>query len=190
MAIGMLIEPSWQQPSHPGLIEVVQSDVAFGIHAVSKTSLPAGAFVASIDKYHFVDKRSYATVEACSGRHFELDSDLLYTNHSCEPTLEFDVARMEVRVSRNRELKKGDELTWFYPSTELYMAQKFVCHCGKLKCKKYIAGAAEMEPSQLGGYWLNRHVEEPLAEKATDGVVGMEKRERHELAETQEANPT
>jgi hypothetical protein len=167
----MIIVPSWQQPSHPGLVKVVQSDAKFGTYSLSLVSLPAGAFFTSIDKYHFVDKRSYSTVEASPGRHLDLDSDLLYVNHSCEPTLEFDVTRMEVRVSRDRGLEAGDELTFFYPSTELHMAQPFACRCKKPKCKGHIAGAADMEPTQLKDYWLNQHVEDQLAQKdAGDGI--------------------
>lgn len=161
----MIVTPSWQQPSHPDLIQVISSPAKFGTYTLSLVSLPAGAFFARIDQYHFVQNRSYATVEASPGRHLELDSDLLYINHSCDPALEFDVARMEVRVSRHRQLNKGDELTFFYPSTELQMAQPFDCHCGTPQCRGRIAGASQSEPSQLKDYWLNWHVEEQLARK-------------------------
>lgn len=40
--------------------------------------------------------------------HLELNSNLVFINHSCAPSLEWDMERMEVRVSRNRDLKKGD----------------------------------------------------------------------------------
>ncbi|KAF7507509.1 hypothetical protein GJ744_010440 [Endocarpon pusillum] len=173
----MIVTPSWQQPSHPDLIQVISSPDKFGNFALSLVSLPAGAFFARIDKYHFVNDRSYATVEASQGRHLELDSDLLYVNHSCDPALEFDVTRMEVRVSHHRRLNKGDELTFFYPSTELHMAQPFDCHCRASECKGRIAGAAQMEPSHLDEYWLNQHVQEQLARKnyANDVIVATER---------------
>ena len=171
----MIVTPSWQQPSHPDLIQVISSPAKFGTYALSLVSLPAGAFFARIDAYHFVNDRSYATVEASRSRHFELDSDLLYVNHSCEPALEFDESLMEVRVSRHRRLNKGDELTFFYPSTELHMAQPFDCHCRRPQCRGRIAGAAQMEPSQLKDYWLNLHVEEQLAKKYANDVVVAER---------------
>jgi hypothetical protein len=184
----MAVTPTWQQPSHPGLIQVIPSDAEFGIYALSLVSLPAGAFFASIDKYHFVDQRSYATVEASRGRHFDLDSDLLYVNHSCDPALEFDVTRMEVRVSRHRGLKEGDELTFFYPSTELYMAQPFDCNCRGKQCKGRIAGARQMEPAQLKEYWMNQHVEEELTVNHADDVVMTEKQECRKVPERSEVD--
>lgn len=47
--------------------------------------------------------------------------------------------RWEVRVSEDGEgLKEGDELTFFYPSTEWSMAQPFDCLCkGVMKGRKW-----------------------------------------------------
>ena len=164
-ALAMSIASMWKQPSHPRLIEAVISDRPFGSHAVSLVSLPAGAHLTSITNHIFVDERTYASVEAPHSRNIDLNSDLFYANHSCEPALEFDTSRWEVRVSRTRALTKGDRLTFFYPSTEYRMAQPFDCHCDSPRCKGRIDGASKMDSEDLKIYWLNEHVEIQLREK-------------------------
>jgi hypothetical protein len=59
----------------------------------------------------------------------------------------------------------GDELTFFYPSTEWSMAQPFNCLCGKPTCRGRISGARDMTEEQLEGMWLNGHIRELLAEQ-------------------------
>lgn len=75
--------------------------------------------------------------------------------------------RWEVRVNPDREegLKAGDELTFFYPSTEWDMAQPFDCLCKSKGCRGRISGAKDMKLGVLDAYWLNKHVEDLLAEK-------------------------
>jgi hypothetical protein len=74
--------------------------------------------------------------------------------------------RWEVRVSSEQDLKEGDELTFFYPSTEWHMSQPFECGCKEEVCRGKISGAKDMDEKVLAEYWLNAHIEEMLAEKA------------------------
>ena len=96
-------------------------------------------------------------------QHINLNSDLLYANHSCTPSLVFDTGRMEARVVADRPLRAGDELTFFYPSTEWEMDRPFRCRCGagKGKCLGWIDGAKV----------LARRVEPGLGSEV-DGLVG------------------
>lgn len=76
--------------------------------------------------------------------------------------------KMEVRVARDvegGEIKEGDELTFFYPSSEWDMSQGFECKCGTERCRGYIGGAKKMGREGLKGYWLNKHIEELLDEE-------------------------
>ena len=72
-----------------------------------------------------------------------------------------------MRVNRDRDLKKGDMLSFFYPSTEWLLAQPFDCWCGagEGKCFGRVEGAAKMDPTRLREYWLNGYIEELLAEQ-------------------------
>lgn len=66
-------------------------------------------------------------------------------------------------------LKEGDELSFFYPSTEWDMAQPFECLCGSKECRGTISGAKDMPAEVLKNYWLSSHIRELLEEKAANG---------------------
>lgn len=70
-----------------------------------------------------------------------------------------------MRVSEERDLKQGQALTFFYPSSEWDMAQPFDCSCGEESCKGVIDGAGKMDEGVVRGYWLNGHIERLLEGK-------------------------
>ena len=70
---------------------------------------------------------------------------------------------MEVRVVEGKRVKAGDELTFFYPSTEWEMARPFQCTCGaEGKCIGLVNGAKFLDKQVLARYWLNSHILELL----------------------------
>ncbi|KAJ5216559.1 uncharacterized protein N7498_002966 [Penicillium cinerascens] len=76
------------------------------------------------------------------------------------------MSRYEVRVAGDRPLAIGDELTFFYPSTEWEMVQPFQCNCGAQgQCRGLISGAANEEPYILHQYWLNKHIRDLLQDR-------------------------
>lgn len=162
--------PLWQQPSHGDRLEVVKGDQPFQSAAYSLISLPAGAFFAKITTATPAPLDTYTSVANGEGSRIELNSDLVYCNHSCDPSLVFDMTKFEVRVSDKRPLSAGDTLTFFYPSSEWSMVQPFRCECGAGdNCLGYIAGASAIEPSTLGRYWLNNHILKLLDDKLLVG---------------------
>ncbi|KAL2870716.1 uncharacterized protein BJX67DRAFT_378047 [Aspergillus lucknowensis] len=157
--------PSHPPATHPGLIKVVRSTKAFASGAVSEISLPAGAVFAKITTAT-PGPKAYTSVQTGRDTHIELNSDLVFCNHSCTPSLNFDMHKMEVRVVDDRPLHVGDALTFFYPSSEWEMDQAFQCTCGAgEKCKGLIEGAKVLSREALEGYWLNPHIEELLRER-------------------------
>ncbi|KAJ5784275.1 uncharacterized protein N7503_009487 [Penicillium pulvis] len=148
-------------PTHPDRLQVNRSDKAFCSGAYSLIDLPAGALFAKITTAT-PGKKAYTSVQTGPDTHIELNSDLVYCNHSCEPSVVFDMSRMEVRVVDDRPLKAGDALTFFYPSTEWDMDQPFQCTCGASVCRGLITGAKTMPADVLGEYWLNPHIEAML----------------------------
>jgi len=154
-------KPHWPQPSHPDLIELKQGIGSFSSHTTSLQDLAPGSLFTKLDATT-PSSAAYSTVQVGQDAHVELNSDLLYTNHSCDPSLVFDMSAMEVRVVAERALKKGDMLTFFYPSTEWEMAQEFDCRCGSARCLGRIKGAKHMKAEDLRRYWLNEHIEELL----------------------------
>jgi len=57
-----------------------------------------------------------------------------------------------------RDIFPGDELTFFYPSTEWSMAEPFACLCGSGGCIGHIAGAERLPLHILTKYRLNPHI--------------------------------
>jgi hypothetical protein len=165
--------PAWVKPDLTRLLRVEKNPGVFASRSVSLVSLPPGAVFARISNPTPATV-AYSSVQAGKDLHIELNCDLVYANHSCQPSLVFDMERWEVRVAEGRDgLKEGDELTFFYPSTEWDMAQPFECLCKTGKCRGEIKGAKDMSVEVLRKYWLNRHIEEMLAEKERDGKSGI-----------------
>lgn len=85
------LKPHWTQPSHPDLLQVLVSDseTEFTSKSVSTAAAAPFSVVAklSFPPCTLADEPTYATVQIGSNRHISLNSDLLYLNHSCEPSL-------------------------------------------------------------------------------------------------------
>lgn len=127
--------PAWVNPDLDRLMVVKSAEGDFRSWSESLVDLPAGAVFARITGVTPVWPPSWSSVQVRgllyppktssgirtglanvdaggnqAGRnlHLELNSNLVFVNHSCAPSLEWDMERMEVRVSRSRDLKKGD----------------------------------------------------------------------------------
>ncbi len=115
-----------------------------------------------ISKFHAGTTQSYATyltVQTGTGRHITLQPEFLqYINHSCNPSVFFDTTAMELVCLK--ALEPGDELTFFYPSTEWDMSQPFVCNCQDANCLQLINGAAHLDKSTLLKYRLTDFIKE------------------------------
>lgn len=83
------ITPHWQQPSHPDIQEVIINEAEFTTKSLSRVALPPFALFARFDFPPCTEapEPTYATVQMGRNRHLNLNSDLLYINHSCEPSL-------------------------------------------------------------------------------------------------------
>ena len=83
------ITPFWSRPSHPDVQEVVINEAEFTSKSLSKVALPPFALFAKMDfpPCTLAGEATYATVQIGRSKHLNLNSDLLYINHSCEPSL-------------------------------------------------------------------------------------------------------
>ncbi|RFU25403.1 hypothetical protein B7463_g10943, partial [Scytalidium lignicola] len=161
------LTPHWAQPSHGDIQEVVMtSPTEFTTKSLSKISLPPYGLFAKLNfpPCTVASEATYATVQMGKDSHLDLNSDLVYINHSCDPSLIFDMSSMSV-IAGAKGLAVGQELTFFYPSTEWSMAQGFGCFCGTEQCRGYISGAKDMTKEQLEGYWINAHIRSLLEER-------------------------
>ncbi|TLS30684.1 hypothetical protein PpBr36_03166 [Pyricularia pennisetigena] len=160
------LKPHWISPSHPEIQEVIINEAEFTSMSRSRVTLPPFALYAkmSFPPCTLADEPTYATVQIGRDRHLNLNSDLLYINHSCDPSLIFDTANLAILVGP-KGIRAGEELTFFYPSTEWHMAQPFACLCGAASCRGTISGAEAMSAPDLEGVWLNGFIREMLEER-------------------------
>lgn len=105
---------------------------------------------------------TYLTVQVDVDKHITLVPEFLqYINHSCAPTVFFDTTTMELICLK--ALQPGDELTFFYPSTEWEMAQPFICNCGKPECLQLINGASTLSGDVLEKYRLTDFIRKMIS---------------------------
>lgn len=203
---GDLIDPSTQKTEPVYSLEIEGLDKLFEYRShegglsngvVSKVDLPAGSHFCYITQHRPNPKKDWSTVQAGKDSHIDLCSGLVYTNHSCQPSLEFQMYSPdsngkypqtlpytlpegqpkpnpgkhgiagEVRVAHDRAIKAGDDLTFFYPSTEWKSAKPFDCLCGAPKgvCVGNAAGSSYLSQEQLSRYFLADHIKELLKER-------------------------
>jgi len=117
--------------------------------------------------------KAYSSVQYGTGPHdhLELNSDLLFMNHSCDPSVQLLLPRGRpdqwCLKTGPRGLKEGQAVTFFYPSTEWDMAQGFQCSCGSEKCLGDIRGAKYLSLEQLEDRGeVNEHIRRLKQEQA------------------------
>jgi len=120
-----------------------------------------GEVICPIPTEAVYDKPNRFTVQIGRDRHVEV-KELASMNHSCNPNTFLDTTRMLVFAAR--DIGAGEELTFFYPSTEWEMSSPFICLCGATNCIHVVAGARFLPLSTLENHFLNRHIRELMIE--------------------------
>lgn len=93
------------------------------------------------------------TVQINEHQHIILNPEFLqYINHSCNPNVFFNTTTMELVALK--PIEPGEEFSFFYPSTEWFMADPFICFCGEANCIGTIRGAKELSKELLATYRL------------------------------------
>ena len=140
--------------SRNGFAEVVRVSSS-GQHALlSLLFIKAGATITYFGAKETYSEPGVFTIQVGLQKHIDLlPNELAYTNHSCDPNIYFDVEKKCVVALK--DINPGDELCFFYPSTELDMAAPFSCQCASPKCLKIIKGARYVSKKTLSTYKLN-----------------------------------
>ncbi len=120
-----------------------------------------GEIICPIPTASMYDKPNQFTVQIGRDKHVEV-KELASMNHSCDPSTILDTTRMLVFAAR--DIAAGDELTFFYPSTEWEMSSPFICLCGASNCIHVVAGARFLPLSTLEHHFLNRHIRDLMIE--------------------------
>jgi D-alanine-D-alanine ligase-like ATP-grasp enzyme len=106
--------------------------------------------------------RSRHTIQIAVDQHAEMEPGFLrLCSHCCRPNAICDVDNR--RVQAISDVRPGDVLTIFYPSTEWDMAEPFECRCGAPECLGRVAGAKHLPGDLLREYWFARHIREAIS---------------------------
>ncbi|EAU90155.1 hypothetical protein CC1G_05693 [Coprinopsis cinerea okayama7 len=124
--------------------------------------------------------KRYTSVQCGKGPddHIELNSDLVYINHSCDPNVAFDLSSRDPsqwHLRALKDIKAGETLGFFYPSTEWDMDQPFKCECNARSCLGTVAGAKYLSKTELLAHgFVNKYILELAAER--DGEAKLQSR--------------
>jgi len=128
---------------------------------VTKQAYSRGEVICDIPTEKLFDKANRYTVQISQDKHTEVGK-LSALNHSCDPNVILDTENL-LMVAR-RDIDKGEELSFFYPSTEWEMDAPFICLCGASSCIHVVAGARFLPLSTLENHYLNKHIREMMIE--------------------------
>jgi len=159
------------RPSHPQLFEVQFNPGEYSSFLRALKSYEPGDYMVPFKGLTKAPK-AYTSVQCSPSEHVELNSDLVYINHSCEPNVAFDLSSSkdpaQWHVRALKRIEAGDPLTFFYPSTEWDMDQPFDCQCGTKSCLRFIAGAAQLSMDQLEDRgFVNTWIKDLVVERDT-----------------------
>jgi hypothetical protein len=128
---------------------------------VTKQAYKKGEVICAMPSENVVDKPTRFTVQITKDRHTHVGK-LAALNHSCDPNVILDTEHM-LMIAR-RDIEKGEELFFFYPSTEWEMQAPFICLCGSANCIHVVAGARFLPLSVLETQYLSKHIRETIIE--------------------------
>jgi hypothetical protein len=132
---------------------------AKSLHA--KQSFSPGDVLSTFYPEAILSSATYLTIQLEEKEHISLLPEYLrYTNHSCSPNIFFDTTSLEVICLR--PVQPGEEMTFFYPSSEWDMAQPFDCCCGSSECLGTIQGARHLADDVLKKYRLTDFIQQKL----------------------------
>lgn len=126
---------------------------------VTKRAYAKGEVICPIPSENIMDKPNRFTVQIARDRHTHVGK-LAALNHSCDPNVILDTEDMQMIACK--DIQKGEELYFFYPSTEWQMDAPFICLCGASNCIHVVAGARFLPLSTLEHHYLNPHIREEM----------------------------
>lgn len=128
---------------------------------ITRQAYKKGEVMCEIPSENIMDKPNRFTVQIARDKHTHVGK-LAALNHSCNPNVILDTERMLMIACR--DIEKGEELSFFYPSTEWEMQAPFICLCGSANCINVVAGARFLPLSTLERHYLSPHIREEMIE--------------------------
>lgn len=108
------------------------------------------------------EQPTYLTVQLAEHEHFVFEPEYLqYLNHHCDPNVHLNLEAFSLIALK--PIEAGEELHFFYPSTEWKMDRPFECNCGADNCLGTISGAHTLSNAQLSNYKLSPYIRQKLS---------------------------
>lgn len=143
--------PNLTKISHYGFATLYQNNITLEKSLHAAVAYSPGDVFSKFESAETLAAPNKYTVQLSDEVHIILSPEFLqYINHSCNPNVFFDTTKME--LSCLKEIAAGDELTFFYPSTEFAMASPFNCFCGANNCLHKIQGASYLSQEIIHHY--------------------------------------
>ncbi len=143
--------PRLTKISHHGFVALYENKETGEKSLHATVSFNSGDVFATFEASETLAAPNKYTVQVNETMHIILQPEILqYINHSCNPNIFFDTSRFELIALE--DIAKGDELTFFYPSTEWFMESPFKCFCGSENCLHEIQGASFLSPEIIQRY--------------------------------------
>ena len=147
-----------------GTFEIWKDEISNHHSLFSVVDFQPGDIICEFGAAAILQAPSPLTVQVGINEHIYLQPGVLqYINHSCSPNVFFDLATFKAICLR--AINKGDELFYFYPSTEWEMAEPFQCLCGSVNCLGRIAGASCLSKDVIQNYRFSDFISEQLNNK-------------------------
>ncbi len=155
------ITTAYSMVSKHGFADVMQNGLTGEKSLHAAAFFDAGDTICLFEPEKILHTATYLTIQTGEQKHITLSPDFLqYVNHSCAPNVFFDTQQMQLVAIQ--KIEPGDELLFFYPSTEWEMAQPFDCFCGNKCCLQQIRGAAYLTAEEASRYRLTAFISEQL----------------------------
>jgi len=156
------------------MLKIETNQTTYGARLVTTQPYAAGQLIQPINHYRLTDTPTYQSIQIGANQHIEELDVVAYLNHSCHPNVIVDTTALT--ISAARAIAAGEELTFFYPSTEWAMARPFICQCGARHCVSLVAGAKYLAVDRLAHYFINQHIRDLLVQALNPVVARPERR--------------
>ena len=147
-----------EMTSYDDALVIATKDDLTGRHVIITRAILAGEVIVRITGHREVTRADRFTVQVGANAHIDQLGPLTYLNHSCAPNVIFNTT--ELTLTAICDIAAGEELCFFYPSTEWCMAEPFDCLCGAATCVGVVAGAMALSDDTLSRFFVNRHIAE------------------------------
>ena len=142
------------------MLQIESGGSAYGARLITDQPFQRGQVIYAITGQRVTDKATYQTIQIGPHSHIEELGVLAYLNHSCQPNTIVDTSELVVIAAR--DIAAGEELTFFYPSTEWEMDRPFICLCSAPQCVRLVAGAKYLSIDTLSRYFINQHTRDMI----------------------------